>query len=493
MKGPAHPQIRLKSRLLPVLLAAVVVMQLIDPYKGWMILTVGLGLVWLISALWARSLARHLRLKREMRFGWAEVGDQLEERFTLLNEGSFPGLWVEVLDRSDMPGYQVSRVTGVDGKSYNAWHTSRLCTRRGLFTLGPTQLRTGDPFGIYEVSLQDPASTSLMVMPPIIPLPTIEVAPGGRTGEARPRRDAPEKTVSSSSVREWAPGDSLRWIHWRTSARRDEPYVRIFDGTPAGDWWIFLDMDRTVQAGEGWESTTEHSIILAASLADRGLRLRRAVGLVANGKRLVWQPPEEGQHQRWEILRALALVDPGESSLAGLLERSAASIGRRSSLVIITPNTGTDWIPPLLHLIRRGAVPTVLLLDPETFITTADGRPPIADPSVHATGGEAVSAVDLEAVSVLPNARLRANRSRGGSGEAGGWQGTAEGGVGASSAVVLSSLADLGVSRYLIGRGLLDRPEARPGQEGRWEWKIMPTGRAVPVRRPTDAAWKSLS
>jgi uncharacterized protein (DUF58 family) len=280
-----------------------------------------------------------------------------------------------------------------------------------------------------------------MVMPPIIPLPQIDVAPGGRTGEARPRSDAPEKTVSSASVREWAPGDSLRWIHWRTTARREEPYVRIFDGTPAGDWWIFLDMDRRVQAGEGWESTTEHSVILAASLADRGLRMRRSVGLVANGKSLVWLAPEEGQNRRWEILRSLAMMNPGDCPLPELLGRSASSIGRRSSLVIITPNTQADWLQPLIHLIWRGAVPTVLLLDPETFQKTADGRPPAVPPA----------------------------------------------------AVVMSLLAELGVSRYLIGRDLLDRPEARPGQEGQWEWKIMPTGRAVPVRRPTGEVWKSLT
>ncbi len=462
MKAPIRAEIRMKSRLLPLLLAAAVAMQLSDPYKGWMILIVGLGLAWAISYLWARSLARSLRLIREMRFGWAQVGDQLEERFTLVNQGWAPALWVEVLDRSDMPDYQVSRVTGVDGNATNTWHTGRVCTRRGLFTLGPTQLHTGDPFGIYAVRLDDPASTTLMVMPPIIPLPKIDVAPGGSSGAARPRSNAPERTVSAGSVREWMPGDSLRWIHWRTFARRDEPYVRIFDGTPAGDWWIFLDVEDRVQAGQGWESTTEYSIILAASLADRGLRLRRAVGLVANGKDLVWLPPAAGASRRWEILRSLALIDPGTRPFAELLERTSDSIGRNSSLVIITPNTHPDWIDPLLHLTWRGAVPTVLLLDPETFLTTTAGRSPVAGAS-----GRTATGLPQPADLPLPNRP--------------------------PSSVVLSLLASLGVSRYLLGRELLDQPEARPGQEGRWEWKITATGKAVPVHRPADITWKSLS
>jgi uncharacterized protein (DUF58 family) len=423
-------------------------MQLIDPYKGWMMLLIGLGLTWLISFLWTRSLANRLSLVREMRFGWAQVGDQLEERFSLINAGWFPALWVEVIDRSDMPGYKVSRATGVEGNSSNTWHTSGLCNRRGLFRLGPTDLRTGDPFGIYTASLHDSATTTLMVMPPIIPLPLIDVATGGRTGEAHPRSDAPERTVSAGSVREWTPGDSLRWIHWRTFARRDQPYVRVFDGTPAGDWWILLDMDQRVQAGQDWDSTTEHSIILAASLADRGLRMKRAVGLISNGKELVWLNPEEGNDHRWKILRALALADLGEYTLSELLERVAPSIGRYASLVIITPNTQPDWIKPLLRLTWRGVVPTVLLLDPAMFEEPiAESAPPVVEP----------------AVSRPP------------------------------ATVVMAMLTEIGVSRYLIGRDLIDRPEARPGLGGRWEWRVMPTGRAIPVRRPTDITWKTLS
>jgi uncharacterized protein (DUF58 family) len=279
---------------MPGLVGLLLVLHLAVPYRGWLILLVGLGGAWLASYLWARSLADGLRLVREMRFGWAQVGDRLEERFTLVNEGMLPGLWVEVVDHSTVPDYRVSRVSGVGGGSQSRWHTKGVCTRRGLFTLGPTTLRTGDPFGLYTVTLHHPDSATLMVTPPILSLPTIEVAPGGRTGEGRPRANAPERTVGAASVRDYVQGDSLRWIHWPTSARRDSLFVKLFDGTPAGDWWVFLDLDQSAQAGQGQASTEEHGVILAASLADRGLRSGRAVGLVTHGEELVWLPPQEG-------------------------------------------------------------------------------------------------------------------------------------------------------------------------------------------------------
>lgn len=433
MNNQAHkPRIQLTSPLLPILMGVVFTMQLMNPYRGWIILLVGLGGAWLVSTLWIRTLSRKLRLKREMRFGWAQVGDRLEERLTLENGGWAPASWVEIVDHSTLPGHTISQVTGIGGMNTVQWHTHGMCTRRGLFTLGPTSLRTSDPFGIYTLEIVNPATRTLMVMPPVVPLPDIEVAPGGRSGEGRPRVNAPERTVSSSSVREYLPGDNLRWIHWRTTARRNKHFVRIFDGTPAGDWRILLDLENSVQAGEGFDSTVEHSIILAASLADRGLRLRRAVGLAANGHELVWMPPDDSPAHRWALLRALALAEPGTTPLGTLLRNMQHDIRSHTSIILITPSVSNDWVEALLPLIWRGVTPTVLLLDPVTFGGQADIRP------------------------------------------------------------MLGLLSQMGIAQYAITKDLLDRPEARPGERGKWEWRVSAHGKAVLVRKPGDMSWRGL-
>jgi uncharacterized protein (DUF58 family) len=272
-----------------------------------------------------------------------------------------------------------------------------------------------------------------MVLPPIVPLPTIEVSPGGRTGEGHPRPNALERTVSAASVREHVHGDSVRWIHWPTSARRDELFVRLFDGTPASDRWILLDMELSVQAGEGQDATEEHGIILTASLADQGLRSGWAVGLAAHGERLVWLPPREGEAQRWEILRTLALVSLGARPLVELLARVGPALGHSASLVVITPSSDSAWIGALVPLLRRGAIPTVLLLDPVSFDGTGD------------------------------------------------------------QSAVRASLTDLGVAHYVITRDLLDRPETRAEQCETWEKMLAGTGRSVSFRQRPGASWRVLS
>ena len=424
--------IALKSRLLPILIAAVLIMQLVNPYRGWVILLVGLGGVFLLSYLWVRSLARSLHLVREMRFGWMQVGDRLEERFTIENSGWAPALWVEIVDHSTLPDHRINWVTGIGSTSSSQWHTQGLCSRRGLFLLGPTSLRSSDPFGIFTVLVHNPATRSLLVLPPVVPLPAIQISPGGRSGEGRPRPNAPERTVSAGSVREYAPGDSLRWIHWATTARRGTPYVRLFDGTPVGDWRIVLDLDREVHLGSGYDSTLEHAVILAASIADRGIRARRVVGLAASGPRLSWLPPGEGESQRWSILRALALAEPGNIPLQQLLQNMQSGIRPETSMIIITPSINPDWIQAMLPLIWRGVNPTILLLDSTTF------------------GGSQPA---------LPLASI---------------------------------LTDLGITHYLIPRELLNRVEAHPGKEGHWQWRVTARGRAILIQKPGDVAWRTL-
>jgi uncharacterized protein (DUF58 family) len=419
--------LRLNSRLLPALILILLFLQITVPHRAWATLLVGLGGAWLIAYLWARSLRRGLTLTRERRFGLAQVGDAIEERFTIQNPGWAPALWYEVLDDSTLPGYRVSRASGVSARSSMQWLTEGVCERRGAYSLGPLRVRTGDPFGLYSVEVRYPTAASVLVLPPIVPLPDIDVAPGGRAGEGRPRRTALERTVNAATVRGYVPGDSLRWIHWPTSARRDEFFIRQFDNMPSGDWWIFLDLEAAVQAGSGQNSTEEHGVILAASLLDRGLRTGHPVGLVMHGESLVRLPPT-GQH---DALRALAVARPGPVPLAHVLAHARPPLRELASLIIITPNVRGDWIESMLPLIWRGAVPTVLLLDPVSF---------------------------------------------GGQGDPAG---------------VLSTLTGLRVARYLITRDVLDRPEAHPGQQGRWQWRISPRGRAVLAAEPGDLEWKA--
>lgn len=426
-----HVKIKLKLRIVPLLVATLVIVELLWAERVWMMVLLAVGSIWLLDLLWARSLARGLRFRRELRYDWAHIGDEIEERFTIENREWAPALWLEIKDQSTLPDYRANVATGVGGRSESAWRTRHVCTRRGIFKLGPTVISSGTPFALYEIRLEDTAQTALMVMPRVVPLPDIQVAPGGRAQEGQRRASTLEPTVNASGLREYHPGDPFKAIHWLAVAHHDELIVRTFESTPAGDWWILLDLDASIQAGEGEDSTLEHSIILAASLATTGLTQGRAVGLVSNARELVWLGPGAGETQRLQILRALATVEPGTMPFAALLGQSQRALYRNSSLIIITSSVRGTWLEAILSGTNSGATPTVLLLDRASYGKT----------------GEA--------------------------------------------AQVAAILAEWNISCYMFTRDMFANTDQEP-REGHWNWTVGATGRAIARTTPRDTGWRTL-
>ena len=130
-----------KTRWLLGLLPILFLMQLVIPSRAWTTLFLGLGGTLAFSYLWARQMAGKLSVVREQYYGWVHVGDLLEERFSMHNNSFLPSLWVEIDDYSDLPGYSARSVRATDGHQTVQWRTEGICRQRGLFTLGPWQVR----------------------------------------------------------------------------------------------------------------------------------------------------------------------------------------------------------------------------------------------------------------------------------------------------------------------------------------------------------------
>jgi uncharacterized protein (DUF58 family) len=371
--GVRNPQpeseIRLNMRFLPVLAGVFAIVYGVTGYRGWLVFFIGIGGAWLLAALWVFSLKRGLSIERDIHHAWATVGESVPERLKVINKSWLPALWVEIIDASEALPDPVRLVSDVAAHATRTRHPNHLCRRRGLYRLGPTYLRTGDPFGIYTLTIHNPHSNTILVTPPLLPLSQIRIAPGGWAGDQRRQRAALERDISDAGVRNYLPGDSLRRIHWPASAHNDTLIVRQLEAATSGDWWIFVDLDRSVQAGSGQDSTLELSIILAASLAVRGLKERRRVGLALAGPELVWLEPRGDPVHRWRILRALAKAEAGSHSLAELL--AVGRPARTATVILVTPTPNPAWVAATRRD-RRGGSMMALLVDPASFGKPAD-------------------------------------------------------------------------------------------------------------------------
>ena len=332
-----------------------------------------------------------LKVERRARLTKVSVGDVFEEHFEVINNGRFTALWVEVSNQSNLPRAAGSRLlTRVSAGQSRSYRARTWISRRGRFTLGPTMLATGDPFGLFRSTRTLPAQGHLVALPAIFQIESFPYLPGLLQGGRVISRKALDITAHASSVREYAAGDPLKRIHWPTTARRGELMVKEFDRDPQTEIWLFLDLQSNVHFEKKHEETMaedpsqwmlgrrpefhlppsslEYAISITASLAHYFLAQKRAVGFVSAGRAYTLLSAERGERQESKILETLAYLESdGYTSMAALTSMQASQLPSGSGVALITPSVRKELLVAADELTRRHMRPAVILLMAESF------------------------------------------------------------------------------------------------------------------------------
>jgi uncharacterized protein (DUF58 family) len=363
------------------------------------------------SWLWARSSLLGLTLEREARSSAAQVGSVFEERLILRNASRVPKLWVEVRDRSTLPGYWATpgpaglavddpnaRTPDIPGHRASSviaslgagrevrWLVRTRCTLRGQYRLGPATLESGDPFGLFTISKDATLAHHIMVLPSTDPITGFDIPSGYLPGGGALHQRTSQVTANAVGVRDYAPGDGMNRIHWRSTARRDRLIVKEFEIDPKVDVWIVLDASADTQAhAEQPEEvepmgilprtevrlppdTEEYAVAAAAALAFHLLSHDRAVGFVAYGHIRHVIQANRGQPQLNQILETLATLQAsGRLSLEQVIRIEAARFPRGATAVLVTADPRAEILLAAQELERRRVSPMLVLLDAESF------------------------------------------------------------------------------------------------------------------------------
>jgi uncharacterized protein (DUF58 family) len=109
--------------------------------------------------------------------------------------------------------------------------------------------------------------------------------------------------IEFADVRLWAPGDPLKRVNWRASARRGELWVN--ESHPERNTDVILFVDSFAEARREGTGTLDLAVRATAALADAYVRRRDRVGLIAFGGILRWLAPGTGTVQLYRIVDAL--------------------------------------------------------------------------------------------------------------------------------------------------------------------------------------------
>jgi len=346
--------------------------------------------------LWTRDAVSSIVVTRNAREFRQQAGQIFSEQFVVQNQGRLPKLWLEILDESNIGKTHGSRfITWLRGLSSQQYFTHTVLSRRGVYELGPTRVIAGDPFGLFYRDMLIPGHEKIMVLPYYEPIAQFLTPSGYLPGGKALRTRSYEVTPYAIGVRDYQPGDPLRRIDWKSSARFDKLLVKEFEQDPESNVWVILDASREGNEILDWIEPLadedkkfgntlyslaerykyhlpripfEYAVSLTAALCDYFVNSRKSVGLIMDGQGLFKYTPDLGERQLDKLFEAFAIVKPeGTISFPELIESQITLISKGSTIILVSATTDSE-ISSLIHGLKyRNYLPVFIGVNKESF------------------------------------------------------------------------------------------------------------------------------
>jgi len=300
----------------------------------------------------------------------------------IASSASTPLLWNDAIPWAQpMQPHSLDTIpTGSAARRVRAVDYELLPPRRGLYPIGPFVIEYEDPFGMVNAILAVGEADRLVVVPDVVELPS-----GGPTlADGEGNAQLVQRRVTGNdddlTTREYRPGDALRRVHWRASARHGELMVRQEEHRSHPDARIVIDTrqsgypDAVPDPGDTW-APTAHS-----EAFEWVVRMTASLGahLEASGFRVLVEetavPQVEQPGERWQggrrsegFLTSLAAVR--------LVDRQRDPVGTsvvadpEGPVFALLSNPDDDTVSWLLKRRRGGQAAIAFLMRPHPKVT----------------------------------------------------------------------------------------------------------------------------
>jgi uncharacterized protein (DUF58 family) len=227
---------------------------------------------------------------------------------------------------------------------------------RGRHRFAPVRLSITDPFGLAEAGLALEEQEALVVYPRLTELDRLFF--DGGAGHEHGRRLLLRRPVGFElhSVRDYQQGESLRRVHWPSTARRGSLMVKELEDSPRDEVAVLLDGDPAGVAGSPPSSSFDAAVRVAGSILQAQiLRGRRCLLALNTAGRETQRVSSDGPE--WHrALELLAAAEPdARGPVTALLESGAGPAARSLELVVVTSRIESSLVNRLLEraLTRR--------------------------------------------------------------------------------------------------------------------------------------------
>ncbi|MCE5207659.1 MAG: DUF58 domain-containing protein [Chloroflexi bacterium] len=355
--------------------------------NGWLVtISVAIAVFLGIALLWSKHSLDNVYYRRRIHYRRGFPGEHTGLRIEVENRKRLPISWLRISDMwplaagpSDEKILKASHLPAF-GRLINIFslRSHEKITRnydlefreRGVYPIGPTEMASGDLFGLYEQRQTDEKTEHLIVFPELLSMKALEIETENPMGDHRSHRQIFEDPNRPLGVRNYHPEDEFRRIHWPATARTGELQVKVYQPVNSKVMVVCLNIATSAQPWLGNNhQLSEHLIKLAGTICYQNVQQGYSVGLISNSclahsdQPFIIQP-SHAQKQLPYLLESLARItllvtSPFETFLTRALPRLPFG----ASLVIITAVVTPSLCETLMRLKRYRSNTTLITLD----------------------------------------------------------------------------------------------------------------------------------
>jgi uncharacterized protein (DUF58 family) len=234
---------------------------------------------------------------------------------------------------------------------------------RGRYPFEEVRLTIEDPFALARMEIVQGEPQALVVYPRLVDLERLFSEGGAHAQEGRRLLLQRPTGFELHSVREYVHGESLRKVHWRSTAHRGQLMVKELEDAPRDEVAVLLDGDASAVVRDSFEI----AVRVSGSILQAHHRRGRRCALVVNSAALESQPIATEGHWR-RALELLAATEPTAQTPAFALLQAEGGVAARSlELVVVTSRVDVRLVDRLVQraLSRRGVSLVYVETSPE--------------------------------------------------------------------------------------------------------------------------------
>jgi uncharacterized protein (DUF58 family) len=266
------------------------------------------------------------------------------------------------------------------GMEHRLKYTSYCSRHWGIHPVGPVQITSSDPAGLFRAWTSLPVVEEFAVFPQVYDVAGL--AELGARSTLVPHESSagrPGQSLVPMGVREYRAGDDLRRVHWPATARRGALMVKEVEIDLAPYFTVMIDLDRRHRAGMGRKSTLEYVLRTSASLIWTATRAGAFVQATGMGAKAFHVPPGRGEnHLTFALYELIRAGLDGTTPLIDVALQSLSTVPPSSTVVLVSGTVFLDLAATgdLIEAFRSRGVRTAFFLVNNFSFPAIAGWPP---------------------------------------------------------------------------------------------------------------------